>query len=83
MSHPTRDALLDAGTRVAERHGLAGLSVNRVVAEAGVAKGTFYVQYGHARGHSVFRNAREVVSTSRPFSITLNIPPRHIVCAPC
>src|SRR6202011_2802008 len=21
----------------------------------------FYVQYGHARGHSVFRNAREVV----------------------
>ncbi len=21
----------------------------------------FYVQYGHARGHSIFRNAREVV----------------------
>ena len=25
----------------------------------------FYVQYGHARGRSVFRNAREVVPTCR------------------
>ena len=41
----TRDALLDAGVVVAEGHGLAGLSVNRVVAEAGVAKGTFYVHF--------------------------------------
>ncbi len=37
--------LLDAGVAVAEREGLAGLSVNRVVAEAGVAKGTFYVHF--------------------------------------
>jgi AcrR family transcriptional regulator len=41
----TREALLDAGVAVAEEHGLAGLSVNRVVAEAGVAKGTFYVHF--------------------------------------
>jgi TetR/AcrR family transcriptional repressor of nem operon len=41
----TRRALLEAGLAVAERHGLAGLSVNRVVAEAGVAKGTFYVHF--------------------------------------
>ncbi len=41
----TRDALLDAGVAVAAAHGLAGLSVNRVVAEAGVAKGTFYVHF--------------------------------------
>jgi TetR/AcrR family transcriptional repressor of nem operon len=41
----TREALLDAGIVVAERHGLSGLSVNRVVAEAGVAKGTFYVHF--------------------------------------
>jgi len=41
----TRQALLDAGVAVADRHGLAGLSVNRVVAEAGVAKGTFYVHF--------------------------------------
>ncbi len=57
----TREALLDAGVAVAEAHGLAGLSVNRVVAEAGVAKGTFYVHFDnreafvdalHARFHS-------------------------------
>lgn len=41
----TYDALLDAGVAVAEEHGLAGLSVNRVVAVAGVAKGTFYVHF--------------------------------------
>jgi AcrR family transcriptional regulator len=41
----TRDALIEAGVAVAEAHGLAGLSVNRVVAEAGVAKGTFYVHF--------------------------------------
>ena len=41
----TRDALLDAGTEIAEELGLTGLSVNRVVARAGVAKGTFYVHF--------------------------------------
>jgi TetR/AcrR family transcriptional regulator, transcriptional repressor for nem operon len=41
----TREVLLDAGVAVAESHGLGGLSVNRVVAEAGVAKGTFYVHF--------------------------------------
>jgi len=45
----TREALLDAGVAVAESHGLAGLSVNRVVAEAGVAKGTFYVHFEDRR----------------------------------
>lgn len=43
--HRTREALLDAGVAVAEGQGLAGLSVNRVVAKAGVAKGTFYVHF--------------------------------------
>ena len=41
----TREALLDAGVVVAERKGLIGLSVNAVVAEAGLAKGTFYVHF--------------------------------------
>ena len=41
----TRDALLNAGIAVADEHGLTGLSVNRVVAAAGVAKGTFYVHF--------------------------------------
>jgi AcrR family transcriptional regulator len=41
----TREALLDAGAALAEQHGLAGVSVNMVVARAGVAKGTFYVHF--------------------------------------
>lgn len=41
----TRQQLLDAGLAVAERVGLGGLSVNQVVAEAGLAKGTFYVHF--------------------------------------
>jgi TetR/AcrR family transcriptional regulator, transcriptional repressor for nem operon len=57
----TREALLDAGTALAEERGLAGLSVNMVVARAGVAKGTFYVHFKdraafvdamHARFHA-------------------------------
>ena len=41
----TRAALLDAGLEIAEEHGLSGMSVNRVVTVAGVAKGTFYVHF--------------------------------------
>jgi AcrR family transcriptional regulator len=41
----TREALLEAGLEIAGRHGLAAMSVNRVVAAAGVAKGTFYVHF--------------------------------------
>lgn len=57
----TREALLDAGAALTERHGLSGVSVNMVVAEAGVAKGTFYVYFKdrsafvdalHARFHA-------------------------------
>jgi AcrR family transcriptional regulator len=62
----TRTALLDAGVAVAEQDGLAGLSVNRVVAQAGVAKGTFYVHFAdreafvdalHARFHERVQDA--------------------------
>ncbi|WP_285778943.1 TetR/AcrR family transcriptional regulator [Microtetraspora sp. NBRC 13810] len=38
----TRDRLIEAGLRLAERTGLAGLSVNLLVDEAGVSKGTFF-----------------------------------------
>jgi TetR/AcrR family transcriptional regulator, transcriptional repressor for nem operon len=57
----TGEALLDAGAALAEEHGLAGVSVNMVVARAGVAKGTFYVHFKdraafvdamHARFHA-------------------------------
>ena len=65
-AHRTYDALLSAGIAVAARGGLAGLSVNRVVAEAGVAKGTFYVHFAdreafvdalHARFHARVQEA--------------------------
>jgi AcrR family transcriptional regulator len=71
----TREALLDAGVAVAERHGLAGLSVNRVVAEAGVAKGTFYVHFEdratfvdalHARFHARVEEAVVAATTELP-----------------
>src|ERR1700759_2320172 len=42
----TRESLIDAGLRLAERTGLAGLSVNLIVGEAGVAKGTFFHHFG-------------------------------------
>ena len=74
-THRTRDALLDAGVRVAEEHGLAGLSVNRVVAAAGVAKGTFYVHFPdreafvdalHSRFHERVRDAVAVAVEGVP-----------------
>ena len=42
----TRESLIDAGLRLAERTGLAGMSVNLIVGEAGVAKGTFFHHFG-------------------------------------
>lgn len=41
----TREALLDAGHALAETEGLAGMSVNKITARAGVAKGTFYLHF--------------------------------------
>ncbi len=41
----TRESLLDAGVAIAEASGLAGLGVEAVTKEAGVAKGTFYVYF--------------------------------------
>lgn len=71
----TRVALLDAGVKVAEDRGLAGLSVNLVVAEAGVAKGTFYVHFDnreafvdalHARFHSRVEEAVAAATKGLP-----------------
>lgn len=71
----TREALLDAGTVIAGRYGLAGLSVNRVVGEAGVAKGTFYVHFAdreafvdalHERFHEHVREAVAAATAGLP-----------------
>lgn len=45
VSHPTREALLDAAVRLAEQNGLLATSIDEIVREAGVAKGTFYVHF--------------------------------------
>jgi TetR/AcrR family transcriptional regulator, transcriptional repressor for nem operon len=49
-SHPTRHQLLDAALHVAERDGLAALSVNNITTQAGLAKGTFYVHFADRTG---------------------------------
>ncbi|MEU4215997.1 TetR/AcrR family transcriptional regulator [Actinoplanes sp. NPDC026623] len=48
-----RDALLAAGVSLAHEHGLGQVSVNRVVATAGVAKGTFFHHFGDRAGFLV------------------------------
>ncbi|MBO0883675.1 MAG: TetR/AcrR family transcriptional regulator [Mycobacterium sp.] len=42
----TREALIEAGLRLAEHTGLTALSVNLIVQDAGVAKGTFFHHFG-------------------------------------
>jgi TetR/AcrR family transcriptional regulator, transcriptional repressor for nem operon len=49
----TREQIVDAGLRLAERTGLTGLSVNLVVDEAGVAKGTFFHHFTDRAGFLV------------------------------
>lgn len=66
MSHPTRQALVDAGLALAASTGLNRLTVDAVVNKAGVAKGTFYVHFPdrttflvalHAQFHERLRDA--------------------------
>jgi TetR/AcrR family transcriptional repressor of nem operon len=42
----TRTSLIDAGLRLAERTSLSGLSINLLVEEAEVSKGTFFHHFG-------------------------------------
>ena len=43
--HPTRHELLEAADAIAERDGLAALSVAEITSEAGLGKGTFYIHF--------------------------------------
>jgi AcrR family transcriptional regulator len=47
----TREALIEAGFRLAGRVGLGAMSVNLVVEEAGVSKGTFFHHFGDRAGY--------------------------------
>lgn len=49
----TRNALVEAGFRLAASGGLAGLSVNRIVAEADVSKGSFFHHFGDRASYLV------------------------------
>jgi TetR/AcrR family transcriptional repressor of nem operon len=72
----TRVALLKAGAVVAERRGLAGLSVAAVAEEAGVAKGTFYLYFADrnifvdALHQEFYERVSEAVALA-----TQNLPP--------
>lgn len=57
-AEPGRNALLDAGAEVAARTGLRGLSVNAVVAAAGMAKGTFYHHFSDRRSYVIALHRR-------------------------
>jgi AcrR family transcriptional regulator len=45
MSHPTRQALIEAGFALASTESLNHITVDAIVKQAGVAKGTFYVHF--------------------------------------
>lgn len=73
--HPTKTALLAAGLRLAETTSLSKLSVNRIVKEAGLAKGTFYVHFAdrneylvalHGRFHTHLNTAIEAAIAGMP-----------------
>src|ERR1700738_3838084 len=65
MSHPTRQALVDAGFALTSTESLNRITVDAIVNKAGVAKGTFYVHFAdraafllalHAQFHEQWRN---------------------------
>lgn len=47
----TRTKLIESGLRLAERTGLSGLSVNLLVDEAGLSKGSFFHHFGDRNGY--------------------------------
>jgi len=79
----TREALIDAGLRLAERTGLAGLSVNLIVQEAGVAKGTFFHHFGDRASYllALHREFHERLATQIQAAID-GMPPgrRRLTC---
>jgi len=76
MSHPTRQALLDAGFALASTESLNRITVDAIVNKAGVAKGTFYVHFAdraafllalHAQFHEQLRNCiQQAMATLSP-----------------
>jgi AcrR family transcriptional regulator len=57
-AHPTRQSLLDAGLALAETSALSTLSIDVIVREANVAKGTFYVHFSDRASYLVALHRR-------------------------
>src|SRR6201987_3481965 len=74
----TRESLIDAGLRLAERTGLAGMSVNLIVGEAGVAKGTFFHHFGDRASYllALHREFHERLAAQVQAAID-GMPPGH------
>src|ERR1700733_13495846 len=72
----TRESLIDAGLRLAESTGLTGLSVNLIVRDAGVAKGTFFHHFGDRASYllALHREFHEPLAT-RIQAATVGMPP--------
>jgi TetR/AcrR family transcriptional regulator, transcriptional repressor for nem operon len=72
----TREALIDAGLRLAERTGLSGLSVDLIVKDAGVAKGTFFHHFGDRASYllELHREFHERLATQMQAAI-VDMPP--------
>jgi TetR/AcrR family transcriptional regulator, transcriptional repressor for nem operon len=72
----TREVLIETGMRLAERTSLAGLSINLLVEEAGVAKGTFFHHFRDRSGYLVALH-REFHSRifAEVFSVIANMEP--------
>jgi AcrR family transcriptional regulator len=72
----TRQALIDAGLRLAERTGLTGLSVNLIVEDAGLAKGTFFHHFGDRASYllALHREFHDRLTTQMQAAI-VDMPP--------
>ncbi len=75
MSHPTRQALIDAGFALASIESLNRITVDAIVKQAGVAKGTFYVHFAdratfllalHTQFHEQLRSSVQLAMAGLP-----------------
>jgi AcrR family transcriptional regulator len=75
-SHPTHDKLIDAALRLADERPLVQISVDDIVREAGVAKGTFYVHFPDRGAFLAALNRRFHRSLFRAMAATVgSMPP--------
>ena len=79
----TREALLTAGSVLAETTGLEGLTVNAVVETAGVSKGTFFHHFGDRTSYLValHRDFHDTIFTEVQRAVAAMAPGRDRLAA--